>query len=270
VALLVVLGPEDCMGLQKEETNAESGSRGEGLDESDRGAAGLGEGEEGKASSKEGARGRLWRGREGGLPWGSLLLFVCVTVFWGACLVAASDVMVRAYPGQQCLLPQQLLLPPAVCGQSDGSGSRSGSCSSGGVASSGGSRCSGGSCEDGGPLEDTRVCCSSGGVGGGPGGCGEGDSCSAGRGRGGRGEVLGEGKASGWGQAEVNWGRGGGCWATSVFRLHVLMEDLTPNIGQMWYFFTELFSDFRPFFRWVLEWGGGARVNVCMCVRLCV
>ncbi len=39
------------------------------------------------------------------------------------------------------------------------------------------------------------------------------------------------------------------CWAHAVWRLHLLVEDQTPNIGQLWYFMTEMFQLYLPFFR---------------------
>lgn len=44
------------------------------------------------------------------------------------------------------------------------------------------------------------------------------------------------------------------CWALQAYRLQVLIEDQTPNIGQLWYLFTELFPNYLAFFRYV---GGG-------------
>ena len=41
------------------------------------------------------------------------------------------------------------------------------------------------------------------------------------------------------------------CWATHVYGLPLLFEDLTPNIGQWWYFFAQIFPQQRPFFAFV-------------------
>ncbi|GAX79859.1 hypothetical protein CEUSTIGMA_g7299.t1 [Chlamydomonas eustigma] len=41
------------------------------------------------------------------------------------------------------------------------------------------------------------------------------------------------------------------CWAFSVYRLPLLFEDLTPNLGQWWYFFAQMFPDQRLFFAFV-------------------
>lgn len=43
----------------------------------------------------------------------------------------------------------------------------------------------------------------------------------------------------------------GGCWATHVYGLQLLVRDLTPNIGQWWYFFAEVFPQQRLFFCFV-------------------
>eukprot|EP00879_Flechtneria_rotunda_P021137 GHRR01022268.1.p1 GENE.GHRR01022268.1~~GHRR01022268.1.p1 ORF type:complete len:363 (+),score=64.87 GHRR01022268.1:1303-2391(+) len=43
------------------------------------------------------------------------------------------------------------------------------------------------------------------------------------------------------------------CWLDKVYRLTVMFEDLTPNIGMYWYFFTEMFDAFRPFFLFVFH-----------------
>jgi phosphatidylinositol glycan class U len=45
------------------------------------------------------------------------------------------------------------------------------------------------------------------------------------------------------------------CWAVRVYRLPILIEDQTPNIGQLWYLFTLMFDHFRAFFRWVKSLG---------------
>jgi hypothetical protein len=43
------------------------------------------------------------------------------------------------------------------------------------------------------------------------------------------------------------------CWAVRVYKLPLLLEDYTPNIGLWWYFFTEMFAAFRPFFLFVFH-----------------
>jgi hypothetical protein len=40
----------------------------------------------------------------------------------------------------------------------------------------------------------------------------------------------------------------GSCWAGRVYGLTLFLRDLTPNIGLWWYFFTEVFTEFEPFF----------------------
>lgn len=39
----------------------------------------------------------------------------------------------------------------------------------------------------------------------------------------------------------------------SNYSILLLMTDLTPNIGLWWYFFTEMFEDFRAFFLGVFQ-----------------
>lgn len=43
------------------------------------------------------------------------------------------------------------------------------------------------------------------------------------------------------------------CWLRSVHGFALAVEDYTPNIGLFWYFLTELFDAFRPFFKFVLH-----------------
>lgn len=45
----------------------------------------------------------------------------------------------------------------------------------------------------------------------------------------------------------------GSCWAARVYGLTLFLEDLTPNIGLWWYFFTEVFTEFQPFFLFVFH-----------------
>ncbi|KAF8069582.1 hypothetical protein HT031_001699 [Scenedesmus sp. PABB004] len=47
--------------------------------------------------------------------------------------------------------------------------------------------------------------------------------------------------------------RARGCWAAAVYGFSLQLRDLTPNIGLFWYFFTEMFDAFRPFFLFVLH-----------------
>lgn len=44
-----------------------------------------------------------------------------------------------------------------------------------------------------------------------------------------------------------------GCWASGVWGFLLGVRDYTPNIGLFWYFFTEMFDAFRPFFRFVFH-----------------
>lgn len=41
------------------------------------------------------------------------------------------------------------------------------------------------------------------------------------------------------------------CWLTAAYRSQILIDDVTPNIGQWWYFFMEMFDAYKPFFRFV-------------------
>ncbi|KAL6752228.1 GPI transamidase subunit PIG-U-domain-containing protein [Haematococcus lacustris] len=43
----------------------------------------------------------------------------------------------------------------------------------------------------------------------------------------------------------------GRCWALHVYQLPLLVEDIQPNIGQLWYFFTQMFPQYLAFFRFV-------------------
>jgi len=45
----------------------------------------------------------------------------------------------------------------------------------------------------------------------------------------------------------------GSCWAGRVYGLTLFLQDLTPNIGLWWYFFTEVFTEFQPFFLFVFH-----------------
>lgn len=37
-------------------------------------------------------------------------------------------------------------------------------------------------------------------------------------------------------------------WIPSTYGPHLLLSDLTPNVGLWWYFFIEMFDSFREFF----------------------
>lgn len=39
----------------------------------------------------------------------------------------------------------------------------------------------------------------------------------------------------------------------STYGVHLLLPDLTPNVGLWWYFFTEMFDSFRSFFLCVFQ-----------------
>lgn len=44
-----------------------------------------------------------------------------------------------------------------------------------------------------------------------------------------------------------------GCWLHVVHGYALSVEDLTPNVGVFWYFFTHMFANLRPFFAFVLH-----------------
>jgi phosphatidylinositol glycan class U len=45
----------------------------------------------------------------------------------------------------------------------------------------------------------------------------------------------------------------GGCWMGQTYGFLMDVTDLTPNLGLFWYFFTEMFDAFRPFFKFVFH-----------------
>ncbi|KAI8476908.1 MAG: GPI transamidase subunit PIG-U-domain-containing protein, partial [Monoraphidium minutum] len=57
----------------------------------------------------------------------------------------------------------------------------------------------------------------------------------------------------GGGGDEAGHPAAGSCWLRSVHGFVLAVDDYTPNIGLFWYFLTELFNDFRPFFKFVLH-----------------
>jgi hypothetical protein len=78
---------------------------------------------------------------------------------------------------------------------------------------------------------------------------------TAGGGGGGPGGPLAGGAASLTGPSPAGAGRSGAapstCWATHVYGLPLLFGDLTPNLGQWWYFFAQVFPAQRAFFCYV-------------------
>jgi hypothetical protein len=48
--------------------------------------------------------------------------------------------------------------------------------------------------------------------------------------------------------AEAGLDGAGGCWASRAYRLPLAFADLTPNMGQWWYFFAQMFPAQRAFF----------------------
>ena len=46
---------------------------------------------------------------------------------------------------------------------------------------------------------------------------------------------------------------GGWNWVPKTWGMNLLLPDLTPNPGLWWYFFTEMFDHFRPFFLMVFS-----------------
>ena len=62
----------------------------------------------------------------------------------------------------------------------------------------------------------------------------------------------------------------GGSWEflSSTYGVHLLLPDLTPNVGLWWYFFIEMFDSFREFFLGVFWLHLGAYVGgLCFRVR---
>ncbi|EEB95213.1 hypothetical protein MPER_05854, partial [Moniliophthora perniciosa FA553] len=46
---------------------------------------------------------------------------------------------------------------------------------------------------------------------------------------------------------------GGTTWIPQTWGASLTLPDLTPNTGLWWYFFTEMFDHFRPFFLMVFS-----------------
>ena len=61
----------------------------------------------------------------------------------------------------------------------------------------------------------------------------------------------------------------GGSWQflSSTYGVHLLLPDLTPNVGLWWYFFIEMFDSFREFFLGVFWIHLGSYVGG-LCIRL--
>lgn len=61
----------------------------------------------------------------------------------------------------------------------------------------------------------------------------------------------------------------GGSWEflSSTYGVHLLLPDLTPNVGLWWYFFIEMFDSFREFFLGVFWLHLGGYVGG-LCIRL--
>ena len=61
----------------------------------------------------------------------------------------------------------------------------------------------------------------------------------------------------------------GGSWEflSSTYGVHLLLPDLTPNVGLWWYFFIEMFDSFREFFLGVF-WLHLASYVGGLCIRL--
>lgn len=61
----------------------------------------------------------------------------------------------------------------------------------------------------------------------------------------------------------------GGSWEflSSTYGVHLLLPDLTPNIGLWWYFFIEMFDSFREFFLGVFWLHLGSYVGG-LCIRV--
>lgn len=61
----------------------------------------------------------------------------------------------------------------------------------------------------------------------------------------------------------------GGSWEflSSTYGVHLLLPDLTPNVGLWWYFFIEMFDSFREFFLGVF-WLHLAGYVGALCIRI--
>jgi GPI-anchor transamidase subunit U len=65
--------------------------------------------------------------------------------------------------------------------------------------------------------------------------------------------------AGGWSWTYKTWGAvcvkflASGLYLAEAGSYRILLPDLTPNPGLWWYFFTEMFDDFRPFFLMVFS-----------------
>lgn len=61
----------------------------------------------------------------------------------------------------------------------------------------------------------------------------------------------------------------GGSWEflASTYGVHLLLPDLTPNVGLWWYFFIEMFDSFRNFFLCVFQLHLAVYVGG-LCIRL--
>ncbi|CAF9935754.1 hypothetical protein IMSHALPRED_010332 [Imshaugia aleurites] len=60
---------------------------------------------------------------------------------------------------------------------------------------------------------------------------------------------------------------GSTAYLASTYGVHLLLPDLTPNVGLWWYFFIEMFDSFREFFLGVFWLHLGAYVGA-LCIRL--
>ena len=60
---------------------------------------------------------------------------------------------------------------------------------------------------------------------------------------------------------------GGSEYLASTYGVHLLLPDLTPNVGLWWYFFIEMFDSFREFFLGVFWLHLGGYVGA-LCIRL--
>lgn len=67
----------------------------------------------------------------------------------------------------------------------------------------------------------------------------------------------------------LSWLITGGSWEflASTYGVHLLLPDLTPNVGLWWYFFIEMFDSFRNFFLCVFQLHLAVYVGG-LCIRL--
>ena len=210
IGLLVAVGPEDVLSgstppsgkqsdTQQSDSQAEAAKQQQQQDPGTLGTAAKLRGAVDKAVSTQ--RATVKESASTAAKLLSLFGFKVLVLFWLACLVAVSDILVRGHRVGGPCLPQLARWALGPVAHSSGSNAHT-SAATATAASFG-----------------------------------------AGAQKGGMGTAITGSHTSG--------GEQGACWAVEVYRLHLLVADQTPNIGQLWYFFTEMFRNYLPFFRCV-------------------